>query len=191
MMLPALSRLIHRSSLHGVRGLGSCLNSTVAPSTTIHQNYSIQSASHPPSTPALKWRGLERGCVGGVSLSTSAAIRDVGSTSAPVAGADYVRHWSAERLMSVVLLATVPMAFVCPWQPLEYLATLTVVVHSHWGVEAIVHDYIRPKIFGSVIPKLSIAAVWFLSAFMLGGLFYFNYTDVGLVEAVKMTWRRV
>ena len=31
--------------------------------------------------------------------------------------------------------------------------------------------------------------VWVLSAFTLGGLYYFAYTDVGVVNAIKMLWR--
>ena len=30
-----------------------------------------------------------------------------------------------------------------------------------------------------------------LSAVTLGGLFYFNYTDVGVVNAIKMLWTKV
>ena len=65
------------------------------------------------------------------------------------------------------------------------------VLHSHWGVEAIVVDYIRPSLFGgsTVIPNLAQALVWALSAFTLGALYYFNYTDIGLVNAIKMLWK--
>ena len=31
--------------------------------------------------------------------------------------------------------------------------------------------------------------VWVLSAFTLGGLYYFSYTDVGIINAIKMMWR--
>ena len=51
-------------------------------------------------------------------------------------------------------------------------------------------DYIQPvRVFGStLIPKLSVGAVWALSAFTLGALYYFNYTDVGIIQAIKMLW---
>ena len=50
------------------------------------------------------------------------------------------------------------------------------VLHSHWGVEAIVVDYVRPSLFGgsTVIPNIAHGLVWVLSAFALGGLYYFN-----------------
>ena len=58
------------------------------------------------------------------------------------------------------------------------------------GVEAIVVDYIRPSLFGgkTLIPNIAQGAVWLLSGVTLGGLYYFNYTDVGIVTAIKMLW---
>lgn len=57
------------------------------------------------------------------------------------------------------------------------------------GLEAIVVDYVRPKIVGPTIARLALALVYGLSAFTLGGLFYFNYSDVGIVNAIKMLWK--
>lgn len=57
------------------------------------------------------------------------------------------------------------------------------------GIEAIVVDYVRPSIFGKVIPKLAVGAVYALSFFTLGGLCYFIYTDVGIINAVKLLWK--
>jgi len=57
------------------------------------------------------------------------------------------------------------------------------------GIEAALVDYIRPVIFGPVIPKLAIAALYGISVLSLGGLIYFSYSDVGLVNAVKMFWK--
>ena len=51
-------------------------------------------------------------------------------------------------------------------------------------------DYIRPSLFGgkTLIPNIAQGAVWLLSGVTLGGLYYFNYTDVGIVTAIKMLW---
>lgn len=59
------------------------------------------------------------------------------------------------------------------------------------GIEAIVVDYIRPVLFGgkTLIPNMAVGAVWLVSAFTLGALYYFNYTDVGIVNAIKMIWK--
>jgi succinate dehydrogenase (ubiquinone) membrane anchor subunit len=40
-----------------------------------------------------------------------------------------------------------------------------------------------------VIPKLALASLYGFSIMALGGLIYFNYSDVGLVNAVKMFWK--
>jgi len=102
---------------------------------------------------------------------------------------DHVTLWTAEKIVSGVLVAVVPLAFIFPSAILDYLLAFSITIHSHWGIEAIVLDYVRPSIFGPVIPKISIAAVYALSALTLGGLFYFIYTDVGIVNAIKMLWK--
>lgn len=50
-------------------------------------------------------------------------------------------------------------------------------------------DYVRPVIFGRVIPKISLALVYILSAATLGGLLYFNYNDVGITALIKKFWQ--
>lgn len=98
----------------------------------------------------------------------------------------HAKMWSAERYLSIGLLAVIPVAFAVPNPALDYLLALSLVTHVHWGVEAIVVDYVRPAIFGPVIPKMALGSVYLLSVLALGGLFYFNYTDVGLVTAIRM-----
>lgn len=49
-------------------------------------------------------------------------------------------------------------------------------------------DYVRPIIFGPVIPKVSIILVYVLSALTLGGLLYFNYSDIGVTKLIKKFW---
>ena len=64
-----------------------------------------------------------------------------------------------------------------------------VCTNHYRGIEAIVVDYVRESVFGTVIPKLGVALVYALSAFTLGGLFYFTYSDVGLANAIRMLWK--
>jgi hypothetical protein len=47
----------------------------------------------------------------------------------------------------------------------------------------------RPKVVGPVLAKLGVGIVYGISVFTLGGLFYFNYSDVGIVNAIKMFWK--
>ncbi|CAL8093369.1 unnamed protein product [Orchesella dallaii] len=102
---------------------------------------------------------------------------------------DHVTLWTAERVLTGILVPLVPITFLLPSQPLEYLLAFGFTLHSHWGIEAIVVDYVREAMFGPVIPKLALAAVYGLSALTLGGLFYFIYSDVGLIQAIKMLWK--
>ena len=96
---------------------------------------------------------------------------------------------SFKNICLVVFSFIVPFMWTTPATD-ALLCTLSV-LHSHWGVEAIVVDYIRPSLFGgsTVIPNMAQALVWALSAFTLGALYYFNYTDIGVVNAIKMLWK--
>lgn len=94
--------------------------------------------------------------------------------------------WKYERYLSFALLGVLPAAAIFPHPIMDYAVATALVVHVHWGVEAIVTDYVRPSIFGKTIPKISIALVYVLSSLALGGLFMFNYTDVGITQATRM-----
>jgi len=102
---------------------------------------------------------------------------------------DHVALWTAEKVVSGVLLPVIPLALMFPTPALDYLMAFAITIHSHWGIEAIVVDYIRESVFGPVIPKLGVALVYALSAATLGGLFYFTYSDVGLSNAIRMLWK--
>ncbi|CAN7982638.1 unnamed protein product [Ixodes hexagonus] len=104
------------------------------------------------------------------------------------ADASYVNLWKAERLLAASMLAIVPGAFMFPNAVMDTLLAISVTMHVHWGVETIVVDYVRPKIFGAVIPKVAVGAVYALSISALVGLLYFNFTDVGIVKAVQLIW---
>jgi succinate dehydrogenase (ubiquinone) membrane anchor subunit len=50
-------------------------------------------------------------------------------------------------------------------------------------------DYVRPVIFGNVIPKIALGTVYVLSIATLAGLFFFITNDVGIVTAIKQFWK--
>lgn len=56
------------------------------------------------------------------------------------------------------------------------------------GLEAIVTDYVRPILFGTTVPKLAHGLLLLVSAATLGGLFYFNYNDIGIAGFVRKIW---
>lgn len=57
------------------------------------------------------------------------------------------------------------------------------------GIEAIVVDYVRPSIFGPVIPKVGVILVYALSIGVLAGLLNFIFNDVGLANGIRMLWK--
>ncbi|XP_023345192.1 succinate dehydrogenase [ubiquinone] cytochrome b small subunit, mitochondrial isoform X1 [Eurytemora carolleeae] len=116
------------------------------------------------------------------SFSTTIAKRSSG---------DHVRMWTAERAVSLAQIPACIIPFLYTTPLTDALFCTLAVLHSHWGIEAIVVDYIRPSLFNgsTVIPNIAVGLVWALSAFTLGALYYFNYTDVGIVNAIKMLWK--
>ena len=123
---------------------------------------------------------------------------------------DHVKMWTAERAVSIAQVPAVILPFMFTNPMTDAMFCTLAVLHSHWGIEAIVVDYIRPALFNgsTFIPNLCVGwvkiinlwflssfiilivrLVWLLSAVTLGSLFYFNYSDVGIVNAIKMLWR--
>jgi len=117
-----------------------------------------------------------------LSFATSTARQSSG---------DHVRMWTAERAVSIAQIPAILIPFFHTTPMTDALFCTLAVLHSHWGIEAIVVDYIRPSLFNgnTVIPNICVALVWALSAFTLGSLYYFAYTDVGIINAIKMLWK--
>ncbi|KAK4009887.1 succinate dehydrogenase [ubiquinone] cytochrome b small subunit A, mitochondrial-like [Daphnia magna] len=110
-------------------------------------------------------------------------------TSSCKSADDHTRLWTIERSLALSLVPLVPSAFMFPSAAMDYLLAISFTLHAHWGLETIVVDYLRPKVVGPALAKLGVALVYGISAFTLGGLFYFNYSDVGIVNAIKMLWK--
>ncbi|GIY18155.1 succinate dehydrogenase cytochrome b small subunit, mitochondrial [Caerostris darwini] len=97
--------------------------------------------------------------------------------------------WTAERFLSAALIGLLPVGIAFPNPAIDYALSLALAAHVHWGIEAIVVDYLRPSVVGAPLAKAGLAAVYALSVFTIGGLFYFNYSDVGLCQAIRMLWK--
>lgn len=104
------------------------------------------------------------------------------------AGASHVTLWNAERALSLALLGVIPVGLMFPSQVGDTLMAVSIVMHQHWGLEAIVTDYVRPILFGTTVPKLAHGLLLIVSAATLGGLFYFNYNDIGIAGFVRKIW---
>lgn len=101
---------------------------------------------------------------------------------------NHVTLWQAERVLSVGLLGLVPAALLVPTQATDYLLSLVLVMHFHWGLEAVVTDYVRESLFGKAVPKAAHAALLLFSAATLAGLFMMAYKDQGISKTVRKIW---
>lgn len=99
------------------------------------------------------------------------------------------RIWTMERFLSAGLIGLLPLSLVYPNPAFDYALALALTIHVHWGIEAIVVDYVRPNVVGAALSRAALAGVYALSVLTLGGLFYFNYSDVGLSQAIRMLWK--
>ncbi|XP_023176139.1 succinate dehydrogenase [ubiquinone] cytochrome b small subunit, mitochondrial [Drosophila hydei] len=117
-------------------------------------------------------------------------VRNISVSTPRMASAtsSHTRLWTIERIVSAGLLAVIPAAFIAPSQVLDALLAISVVIHTHWGVEAMVVDYMRPSVVGNILPKVSHIALIIMSVATLGGLFYYIKNDVGLANGIKRFW---
>lgn len=49
-------------------------------------------------------------------------------------------------------------------------------------------DYVRPILFGNVVPKVAHGILLLLSMATLGGLLYFVYNDIGIAKGIRKLW---
>ena len=126
-------------------------------------------------------------------LGEKIAIRALSSTAvAPAASAAssnaatpvshaHSQHWTAERVMSVGILAALPISLYLEMPAADYLLAAILALHSHWGMRAITTDY---------FPNSGIVAflVYASSILTFLGLCYFNYADMGISKAAKKVW---
>lgn len=95
-------------------------------------------------------------------------------------------HWTAERVLSIVLLAMGPVAYISPGPVIDYSLAAALTLHGHWGLGQVLTDYVHgePKV------KMANAGLFLLSTVTFAGLCYFNYHDVGICKAVALLWSK-
>ncbi|XP_045433356.1 succinate dehydrogenase [ubiquinone] cytochrome b small subunit, mitochondrial-like [Pipistrellus kuhlii] len=94
-------------------------------------------------------------------------------------------RWASERAASALLLGLLPAAYLFPCPVVDYSLAAVLSLHSHWGLEEVVTDYVRRD----ALQKAAKAGLLALSAVTFSGLCYFNYHDVGICKAVAMLWK--
>ena len=93
-------------------------------------------------------------------------------------------HWNVERYLSVALLAIIPASVLIESSVTDYILAISLVFHSHWGIQCVLTDYLH----GPTLPKVGNILLYVVSALTLAGLCYFNYADIGLSKAIKKIW---
>uniref|UniRef100_A0A668TUS6 Succinate dehydrogenase [ubiquinone] cytochrome b small subunit n=1 Tax=Oreochromis aureus TaxID=47969 RepID=A0A668TUS6_OREAU len=78
-------------------------------------------------------------------------------------------HWTAERMLSVLLLAMGPVAYFNPGPVIDY--SLAAQSADPWF-------------------HLFLKSLFLLSTITFTGLCYFNYNDVGICKAVALLWSK-
>ncbi|XP_029178178.1 succinate dehydrogenase [ubiquinone] cytochrome b small subunit, mitochondrial [Nylanderia fulva] len=112
----------------------------------------------------------------------------VTQTRAASAHGDHVRLWLIERMVSASFLSLIPAALLFESKFIDVLLAAAVVMHTHWGLEAIILDYARPIVVGTLVPKVSFLLLNLLSAATLAGLLLLIYNGPGLTKIIKSGW---
>lgn len=99
-------------------------------------------------------------------------------------------HWTFDRAIAagLVPLSVAPFAAGSLNPTLDAILCGTLLVHSHMGIQQVIIDYVPTWSYGT----LRKFCIWALNgATILAGigLYEFETTDVGLVEATKRLWK--
>ncbi|XP_031564488.1 succinate dehydrogenase [ubiquinone] cytochrome b small subunit A, mitochondrial-like [Actinia tenebrosa] len=106
-------------------------------------------------------------------------------TALEIAPANAPTHWLWERGFSIALLALIPAGIFYPCAAVDWGLAVCIPVHNHWGIHAILADYVNK---GPKLPTYA-KAIWLvLTVLQFVGLCYFNINDVGICQGVKMIW---
>ncbi|KAL6264946.1 hypothetical protein P5V15_005042 [Pogonomyrmex californicus] len=119
-------------------------------------------------------------------LSVQSTISMTQTRAASAQG--HARMWLLERIVSISFLPLIPAALLLENKFIETLLAIAIVIHMHWGLEAIILDYARPIVVGKLVPKVAFIMLNVLSAATLAGLFVLIYNDPGLARIIKESW---
>ena len=97
-------------------------------------------------------------CLTKPSLARQLPQLSFATSSVRQSSGDHVKMWSAERFVSLAQVPACILPFMVTTPMTDAMFCTLAVLHSHWGVEAIVVDYIRPSLFNgsTVIPNIAV-----------------------------------
>ncbi|CAI5657522.1 unnamed protein product [Oreochromis niloticus] len=120
-------------------------------------------------------------------------------------------HWTAERMLSVLLLAMGPVAYFNPGPVIDYSLAAALTLHGHCHLKRFSVTQLKQReacssfplpvllqgsqagvdyVHGDTKIKMANAALFLLSTITFTGLCYFNYNDVGICKAVALLWSK-
>lgn len=102
---------------------------------------------------------------------------------------DHSKMWTYEKALSAGLVMIYPLGIMYPNVLFDIIMAVSSVMHMHWGFEAIVVDYVRPVMFGNLIPKITIGLLYVLSIFTLVGLFNLTFNNSGIGNGIRLLWK--
>ncbi|KAF7399642.1 hypothetical protein HZH68_008234 [Vespula germanica] len=103
-------------------------------------------------------------------------------------GGNHVRLWVMEKIVSAALPILLPASLLLENQIVDGVLAILVVMHMHWGLEAIVVDYARPIIIGTFLPKVFHLLLNLCSIVTLAGLLILIYNGPGIARSIKDAW---
>ena len=106
---------------------------------------------------ALTTSGLRHVVTGQSRVSLPRVSMFATSSVRPSSG-DHVKMWTAERAVSLAQVPACILPFMVTTPLTDAIFCTLAVLHSHWGIEALVVDYVRPALFNgsTVIPNICI-----------------------------------
>jgi succinate dehydrogenase (ubiquinone) membrane anchor subunit len=115
------------------------------------------------------------------------------ATESPTASGEQLPHNHAkqfflERFWAAAMLPVLPAAYFIHTPMMDFLLSIALVMHIHWGLHGVTQDYARPFVIGETWAKLANATIYMLSVLLFAGLMRFNYNDVGLTKAFELVW---
>ena len=106
------------------------------------------------------------------------------SQVAHLSGGSSVTHWKVERYVSVLTFGAMVGAAVVPCLAVDHSLAILVPLHTHWGIEQILTDYVH----GKATSKICQILLYIVTGFTILSLMYFNQHDIGITQAVKDVW---
>ncbi|KZC05310.1 PREDICTED: succinate dehydrogenase [ubiquinone] cytochrome b small subunit, mitochondrial [Dufourea novaeangliae] len=118
--------------------------------------------------------------------TTTVGLQQTRNAATPTG--DHVKMWVLERIVAMALPIVMPAAFIMENAALDGLMSVLVVMHMHWGFEAMITDYARPIVVGPIIPKVLHISLILLSAVTLAGLLVLIHNGPGVARSIKDFW---